>query len=260
MSNIQGAISYERAAKLTSRLPRRKLANNTYLTRADDGAYYAITLHNTVIIRIFPDRYLLNTGGWRTGTTKARLNEYLPFRIVQAKGVWYIQKNYTSTIRTVFFDGAEVTDNGDILNIPEGYSNKDIERTKRKIDKLVSGYIKGFTAAITAGGIPEPGDGDCWGCLFKQGDIGREYPGRQEVMGLNHYFIHFHEGYYVPSLLANAILSRGYRVPEIIWDICVNRRDVRLTRSVLTAFFRKLKPDLLECAICTPSVLNPEEV
>ena len=60
---------------------RRKLANNTYLYERM-GTDYAIRLHSTDIITLHADgTYTLNTGGWDTVTTKARLNDLGPARI-----------------------------------------------------------------------------------------------------------------------------------------------------------------------------------
>lgn len=69
----------------------RTIANNTRVIRR--GECIAIQLHQTDILTIWPDnRVLLDVGQWRTVTSKARLNEYLPsgWRITQTKNVWYL--------------------------------------------------------------------------------------------------------------------------------------------------------------------------
>jgi len=56
----------------------RKIANNTYARIMPDGSV-AIRLHSTDIVVIHPDDSVtLNTGGWRTYTTRGRMNEYAP--------------------------------------------------------------------------------------------------------------------------------------------------------------------------------------
>lgn len=72
----------------------RKIGNNTYLVRYTDWGNIAVRLHATDIVTYYPDgRIVLNTGGWKTVTTKSRINEFSPLQISQAKGVWSI-RNY----------------------------------------------------------------------------------------------------------------------------------------------------------------------
>lgn len=75
-----------------------KLANNTVLV-PHYGMYqnldgYSVRLHNTDIVTIFHNALVgLNSGGYSTVTTKARMNEVLaPFRItvVQKRGDWRV--------------------------------------------------------------------------------------------------------------------------------------------------------------------------
>ena len=68
---------------------KRKLANNTYLViRDDDG--YGIRLHDTEVVIHYKDRIVLDSGGYKTVTTKARMNEYTPFNVIQKQKVWYV--------------------------------------------------------------------------------------------------------------------------------------------------------------------------
>lgn len=66
--------------------------NNTRLTEYEDGRR-TLRLHATDIITWKPDgKMILTSGGWRTHTTKERLNEYLPdyMQVYQRKFKWYI--------------------------------------------------------------------------------------------------------------------------------------------------------------------------
>jgi hypothetical protein len=70
--------------------------NNTYAV--DVGDYVSILLHQTAVIRFYPDgRIVLNTGGWQTVTTKDRLNRCLPYPWHVAsdarKGGWGLYEN-----------------------------------------------------------------------------------------------------------------------------------------------------------------------
>ena len=71
----------------------RKIANNTTLHRIDADSI-AVQLHATNVVTYHRDgRIILNTGGWRTSTTKTRLNDYSPARISQRKGEWFVRFN-----------------------------------------------------------------------------------------------------------------------------------------------------------------------
>ena len=52
-----------------------------------------IRLHGNIIMEIFLHHIELSDGGWRTVTTKERLNRYLPrgFRVYQKDWVWYLR-------------------------------------------------------------------------------------------------------------------------------------------------------------------------
>jgi hypothetical protein len=64
--------SYGEAVKTLGGRTTRKVANNTRLV-ADDGAV-AVRLHRTDVVVFFSDgRMLIDTGGWDTVTTRARM-------------------------------------------------------------------------------------------------------------------------------------------------------------------------------------------
>jgi hypothetical protein len=79
-------------------LHSRKIGNNTYLHRVSGvpGDDIAIRLHDTDILRFKADgSVVLHTGGWRTVTTKERMNEHLRdlgFRIDQRSFKWYVSE------------------------------------------------------------------------------------------------------------------------------------------------------------------------
>src|SRR5579864_7126511 len=90
----------------------RKVGNNTYLVRNSGvlGDSIHLKLHDTYIITWYADgRTELNSGGWRTVTTKARINEHLEdgFGISQVKGLWYVTRYQSDKFEDVcmFEDG-----------------------------------------------------------------------------------------------------------------------------------------------------------
>jgi len=92
-------------AKLGNRA-QRKIGNNTYLrSRGDD---LIVRLHNTDILIAHHDGFVtLNSGGYRTVTTKARISEYLQgtgYHVYQDKKVWYVKTGDGATV-VPFEDG-----------------------------------------------------------------------------------------------------------------------------------------------------------
>jgi len=68
----------------------RKIGNNTYAYIELDGTV-AIELHGTKVVRFFTNGLVqLNSGGWRTHTTKDRINKYSPVRVYQKNFEWFL--------------------------------------------------------------------------------------------------------------------------------------------------------------------------
>ena len=72
----------------------RRLCNNTHVDRFDIyEERIVVTLHATRIVTFYPDgRIVLNSGGYRTSTTKARMNAILPdgLRVTQTDFEWTV--------------------------------------------------------------------------------------------------------------------------------------------------------------------------
>jgi hypothetical protein len=73
----------------------RKVAHNTWVRQYNDpvhGHTINITYHNTVIASFYGDMMLVTDGGFRTKTTKCRINAILGrrARIHSEYYVWYI--------------------------------------------------------------------------------------------------------------------------------------------------------------------------
>ena len=55
-------------------------------------SYYEVQLHGHVILEVHKDGYVIDSCGWRSVTTKERLNRYIPHHTVyQRDWVWYIR-------------------------------------------------------------------------------------------------------------------------------------------------------------------------
>ena len=70
----------------------KKIGNNTFEVVYKDGTR-AIRLHKTDVVTFSANRYMLNTGGWQTVTTKDRINKYIPEGYVS-------QTNFEWSVRT----------------------------------------------------------------------------------------------------------------------------------------------------------------
>ena len=158
---------------------KRKLGNNTYLViRDDDG--YGIRLHDTEVVIHYKDRIVLNSGGYKTLTTKSRMNEYTPFNVIQKQKVWYVDG-------TPFEDGITLYNNGTIKG--QGKNPKETI----KLTKRVKQYSKDYAKEFMRGNIPKPSNGDCWGCLFHKDG--------KPTIARDHILSHLEDKYYVPSML-----------------------------------------------------------
>lgn len=229
-------MTYEKAVATLQagrKKTERKISNNTILHKIDD-ATVAIKLHQTDIVTIHENgAYTLNSGGWRTVTTKARINEYTPARLYQSKNVWYIGS-------VEYADGIKIDSEGKVVS----GGNASSESKRKELLASIKKYIDGFARHIDDKGLSDPSSGDCWGCLMKTAE-------GKTVMGQDHILQHFEENYYVPSLLVNAILSRNPSQAgcAIVWSI-IKREGTEgkssYLKMVLRAYFRKLMPELLK--------------
>ena len=235
-------LTYDEARKTLKGRETKKLARNTYL-REEPGRM-VIKFWDTDIITIDgTNLYTLNSGGYRTLTTKERFNTFTPARIGQERGLWYVYKGrYPECTKLPFADGIQVDSYGEVIT---GAGNTDMPAIMRKVDRLVSKYIAGYAADVMKNGLPEGTDGDCWGCLMQ--DVTGKKP---EPMGFGHYLSHFEEKYYVPSILFKAMTEANYGNPGFVWgrmkaDIEHGREPCDL-KGRLRRFFRTRKLGIAE--------------
>lgn len=82
----------------------RKVGNNTYAYIQADGSV-AIELHGTNVVVIYPDdSVMLNSGGYRTHTTKKRINQYSPVKVYQKNFEWFLSDGTEFTDRMIVTD------------------------------------------------------------------------------------------------------------------------------------------------------------
>lgn len=200
--------------KLTGRnRDRRKLANNTYLERRK-GDVIAVRLHSTDVVTYHPNGdIVLDSGGWRTHTTKDRINGYIRGTGVcmwQENGQWIVSVRQTDSgkgawaSRCLFADGMVIHPDGTITGGTALAEYQENIKLRRK----VRNYARAYVEALRAGQVPEPSNGDCWGCLMVSAD-GNGKGKRAPLGGRDHILSHMEEKYFVPSLLVRAFEEFG---------------------------------------------------
>jgi hypothetical protein len=193
--------SYKEAIEVLKNRTSKKLENNTYLIK--DGENIAIKLHQTNVVTYKPNGdIVLNSGGWKTVTTKDRINKYSNARIFQKNNQWFLGD-------FIFNDGVIIS-KGKVKNALKNTPVKEKAFTKEK--KVIKDYCKAFVTALFDGKVEKPSSGDCWVCLgMFQNDN-------------EHIKDHIEEGYFVPSLLKQALTD----IPTSM-----------LTKSVIQTFWNK---------------------
>lgn len=222
---------------------RRKIGNNTWLERVLETAI-AVRLHQTDIVVYYSDgSILLDTGGWMTVTTKARINEFSPFGVSSTRGEWSVSRHnpaYTNDytdwpppepywIDSVPFRDRMMWLNGSWTGIPTP-DQLDIDRAARK---KLHADIKKFVDGITPERIIDAWQntsGDCFLCRADMAD--------------DHLASHIEEDYFHASLMHLAVKSRNYGNPEFIMQMIyadAQRGEVskHFCKDTLTKFLRK---------------------
>lgn len=106
-----GIYLKDKTAKDDNILSSKKIENNTWLIEYKDGSK-AYRLHKTDVVIFKGDSFYLNTDGWKTVTTKDRINKYMP------QGYYIQQKNYQWWL--VMPDGSKLPYNDNIRIIYKG--------------------------------------------------------------------------------------------------------------------------------------------
>jgi hypothetical protein len=158
----------------------------------------AVKYHATdVVIYDSDGSVTLDSGGWKTQTTKTRMNDYSPLGVRSVKGVWRVGKGYNGP-SVAFRDGMSIGPRGGIRNA----GTKTRERKEQKQRKKINAFARSFAAAVVAGEVPLPSGADCWFCfMFDRA--------KQSLPNTDHLWSHIEEGYFVPSLLMNACEALG---------------------------------------------------
>ena len=184
------------------------IGNNTVKIVYSDGTE-AIRLHDTDIITYHPNGdVVLDSGGWKTHTTKERINRFAPVHISQNNHVWYVSPgNY------VFYDGIRFSPNGGLISEPKEDNQKELNKMKRRIKKYVD-LLDDLES------LPFPDNGDCWYCCMHT--VGENKPLGDAVRDIDHLESHLDEGYIHGSILVNAMRESGWKDIQISLHLQMN--------------------------------------
>jgi len=250
--NRNSIKSYQDAKAFLGNKKERPFAHNTRIEIDTlDLGHEVITVkyHGHPVVNFYPDgTSTFNSCGWRTLTTKERINWFLPdgFHLYQEKSTWYIVKHgntygdWTSSNRFNFADGIAIKD-GTVYND----APMDEQDTIKAQIKAIKAYVKGFVTALFNGEISAPSGGDCWYCLM-QTESGESLG--DATKNHDHIISHMEESYFVPSLIVNA--SKNGRLSDFakstiaqLWNgesVSDWQKDItaRQLSSCLTAYIK----------------------
>ena len=190
----------------------RIVANNTVEYKRENGDR-VIRLHETDILTFHANgATTINDGGWRTATTKERINRFLDGRSVYSdRGSWVLNVNGTTH---VYKDGITIGKRGGVSGAGDANEERMLKRMiKRFCDKMRNMAV-----------LPLPSSGDCWYCAMKTEDgtpLG-------DVDAKSHALGHLKEVYVHGSLIVNALRFSGHSdfVIQLVFD-----RKERIARS-----------------------------
>ena len=193
-------MNYKTAAERLGKRASKKLGNNTYLKQRRKDKI-AVRLHETDVLTFTPSgRTILDSGGWRTMTTKDRMNTYLPmgFAVWSDKGDWSLYLNGSRV--AAYRDGLTIGPRGGI----HGAASVREVKGRATLKKRITAYSKLCAASIP---LDEPSRGDCWYCVLNT-DTSQSLG--DAIGNTDHLLSHMKEGYVVPSLVWSALTKAGY--------------------------------------------------
>jgi hypothetical protein len=173
----------------------RPIANNTRLIQINDSTI-GIKLHDTFIVKYHDNSHLdcidkgediiqFDTGGWKTVTTKERMNRFAPVSIWSERHIWYISKSWNWNENKsnpnnptyhfedgIFMNGNKAfkKEHGQLVELKP--FSKEAEKAKRKQLRQIDSFIKNYVNKLMNGQLGTPSAGDCFMC---QGESNSEW-------------------------------------------------------------------------------------
>lgn len=229
-------VTYKEANDLLQGKGIVNLGANTKLKRIENDLI-GIQLHNTVIVTINQkDEYRLFTGGFRTATTRNRLNQYAPVKIRQLNGQWFI--------------GGKIFEEGMVVRYEQASSLIDNFLPEPPKNLLIEKYVNDFVdyaekhglfvkvnewSVVSLNETIRLGHKDCAFC-FNASCV----PDKKCEIPKEHILDHMKKGEFVPSLLYKAFDERSSN-PALMWSY-----QARLLKQKKSDDFRKMLSNYLQ--------------
>lgn len=200
------------------------------------------------------ERYTLDSGGYRTMTTKDRINHALrasPYRVVSGRGAWFVtqaqpgESVWNTPNRVPFYDG---------ITLPDAFERapaKAKSERELKRESALQAQIKKFVDSKLANGapIPQPNSGDCWHCLMFDREDSRVHSGGSYMpnaerpvkdRSAEHLRSHIRESYLPGALIVNALRDRGTGDAGIaLYMRDTSPRNMRELRRIVRRYLQK---------------------
>lgn len=84
--------TYADAEKYLAGRDKAKVVNNTFLVRLCADTIAVRFFKTDVVVYTDNEHVTLNTGGWKTVTTKERLNLFSQYGVYVRRGIWYVSR------------------------------------------------------------------------------------------------------------------------------------------------------------------------
>lgn len=212
---------------------------NTVEFLLDDGTY-VVKYHDTHVVTISgrDGLMLLNSGGFKTATTKVRINAELSSRclsIRQNNGYWILTRDGYDV--SYFYDGMVIDQRGKLVS---GVLEPDIKSVEKKRKE-----IKEYVDNMSKEDVRLPDNGDCMYCSMISQDgltLG------DTIKDISHLELHIKERYYPGALLYNALIDRGFQPfqAQIFLRCVIDRHQTDYHMNVIQkSLFRYLKKRLI---------------
>lgn len=186
------------------------IARNTFQYKDAIGGTVT-RLHSTDIVRsLGAGRIKLDSGGWRTMTTKDRMQSAIgPYRLWQDKGQWFVGGDGNDAVP--YYDG---------MILPDAFKKRGkADKAAAKELKLRASVKKFCNKLDGMKELPVPSNGDCWFCCMHVADGKDKGKPLGDVGHADHILSHIKEGYLHGSLIMNALTHAGYKDPRFIWQM-----------------------------------------
>lgn len=238
-TNLRDSVSPD---MLKSGTRAKIIARNTFRFTAPDGAVVT-RLHQTDVVReLSPGRYQLNSGGWRTPTTKDRINGTLRGYVLFAdKGTWYVRRGSHPYADWAARHVDSIPYFDDMI-LPDAFDKPAARKRAEKNEQGELALRKQILAFVRlvdrVDQLPLPDTGDCWLCALHDASgktMGEHGDDRDHLLN------HIREKYLHGSLLVNAMRWAGYQDVGIRYWLSRPKGHRRSVKSALRRYLcRKL--------------------